>query len=31
VAWDEQSRKSRELTPHEREALLSVEPERLRQ
>jgi acyl-CoA thioester hydrolase len=31
VAWDNQSRKSRELTPHEREALLSVEPERLRQ
>jgi acyl-CoA thioester hydrolase len=31
VAWDEQSRTSRELTPHEREALLSVEPERLRQ
>jgi acyl-CoA thioester hydrolase len=31
VAWDEESRKSRELTPHEREALLSVEPEGLRQ
>jgi acyl-CoA thioester hydrolase len=31
VAWDEQSRKSRELTPHEREALLSAEPEGLRQ
>jgi acyl-CoA thioester hydrolase len=31
VAWDEKSRKSRELTPHEREALLSVDPERLRQ
>jgi acyl-CoA thioester hydrolase len=31
VAWDEQSRKSRELTPHEREALLSVEAEGLRQ
>jgi acyl-CoA thioester hydrolase len=31
VAWDEQSRKSRELTPDEREALESAEPERLRQ
>jgi acyl-CoA thioester hydrolase len=31
VAWDVQSRRSRGLTPHEREALLSAEPERLRQ
>lgn len=31
VAWDEQSRRSRELTEHERKALLSAEPERLRQ
>jgi acyl-CoA thioesterase FadM len=31
VAWDEQSRRSRELTQHEREALLPAEPERLRQ
>jgi acyl-CoA thioester hydrolase len=31
VAWDEQTRKSRELTEHERQALLSAEPERLRQ
>jgi acyl-CoA thioester hydrolase len=31
VAWDEESRKSRELTEHEREALASAEPERLRQ
>jgi acyl-CoA thioester hydrolase len=31
VAWDEESRQSRELTRHEREALLSAEPERLRQ
>jgi acyl-CoA thioester hydrolase len=30
VAWDEESRQSRELTRHEREALLSAEPERLR-
>jgi acyl-CoA thioester hydrolase len=30
VAWDEQTRQSRELTQHEREALLSAEPERLR-
>jgi hypothetical protein len=30
VAWDEQSRKARELTQHERDALLSAEPERLR-
>ena len=31
VAWDEQSRKARELRPEEREALESAEPERLRQ
>ena len=31
VAWDEESRQSRELTQLEREALLSAEPERLRQ
>jgi acyl-CoA thioester hydrolase len=31
VAWDEQSRKARELTPEEREALESAEPERLGQ
>ena len=31
VAWDERSRKSRELTEHERKQLLSAEPERLRQ
>jgi acyl-CoA thioester hydrolase len=31
VAWDEQTRKARELTEREREALLSAEPERLRQ
>jgi acyl-CoA thioester hydrolase len=31
VAWDAQTRRSRELTPHEREALLSAEPERLSQ
>jgi acyl-CoA thioester hydrolase len=31
VAWDEQSRESRELTERERKALLSAEPERLRQ
>src|SRR5918992_1592758 len=31
VAWDEHTRKSRELTEHERTALLSAEPERLRQ
>jgi acyl-CoA thioester hydrolase len=31
VAWDEQSRTSRELSEHERQALLSAEPERLRQ
>jgi acyl-CoA thioester hydrolase len=31
VAWDPESRQSRELTPHEREALLSAEPESLRQ
>jgi acyl-CoA thioester hydrolase len=31
VAWDDHSRRSRELTQHEREALLSAEPERLRE
>jgi hypothetical protein len=31
VAWDEQSRRARELTQQEREALSSAEPERLRQ
>jgi acyl-CoA thioester hydrolase len=31
VAWDEHSRRSRELTQQEREALLSAEPDRLRQ
>jgi acyl-CoA thioester hydrolase len=31
VAWDEQSRKSRELSEHERTALRSAEPESLRQ
>lgn len=31
VAWDEQTRKSRELTEPERQALLGAEPERLRQ
>src|ERR687893_309121 len=31
VAWDEQSRRSRELTQHERGALLSRERDRLRQ
>ena len=31
VAWDEQSRESRALTEHEREALLSAQPERLSQ
>jgi acyl-CoA thioester hydrolase len=30
VAWDEQSRKSRKLTEHERKALKSAEPERHR-
>jgi acyl-CoA thioester hydrolase len=31
VAWDEESRQSRELTQYEREALLSAQPESLRQ
>jgi acyl-CoA thioester hydrolase len=31
VAWDEESRRSRELTQQEREALLSAEPDGLRQ
>ena len=31
VAWDEASRRPRELTQQEREALSSAEPERLRQ
>jgi acyl-CoA thioester hydrolase len=31
VAWDEQTRQSRQLTQREREALLSAEPDRLRQ